>query len=106
MIAPELFDAADAAFLAVDGNGDVPTEILKFETTALRLLGHLPSLDVCVQCGDEVTTETRVAFGLQAGGVLCGRCRPGHRHVVSVSRNALNVWRSFAGAAEAGMIRP
>jgi DNA repair protein RecO (recombination protein O) len=63
--------------------------VLRFEMLALRLLGHLPSLDTCVDCGADVPMTGRVAFGQLDGGVLCPRCRTGKRQLVSVSAGAL-----------------
>ena len=40
--------------------------------------------------------QVRTAFGLVAGGVLCGKCRPGQRQVVSVSSAALATLRQIA----------
>ncbi len=36
-----------------------------------------------------VGSKRRVAFGQLAGGALCERCRPGQRHVISLSRAAV-----------------
>jgi DNA repair protein RecO (recombination protein O) len=90
---PELFAAADAALLALDGSAPLAETVLRFELAALRLLGHLPSLSLCVVCGKPVETAERVAFGMTAGGVLCPDCRPGKRQVVSVSGPVIEVLR-------------
>jgi DNA repair protein RecO (recombination protein O) len=95
----QLFQAADATLLALDsdesGNDDMPAEtVLQFEMTALLEAGHLPSLDQCVVCSRQVTTDKRVAFGMTAGGVLCEDCRPGRRGVVSVSSGVIGAMRS------------
>jgi DNA repair protein RecO (recombination protein O) len=58
------------------------------------VLGHAPSLDQCVVCGRAVAGEGRVAFGMTAGGVLCGECRGGRRGVVSVSSGVIAALRS------------
>ena len=90
---PELFAAADATLLALDGTAPLAETVLRFELAALRLLGHLPSLSLCVVCGKPVETAERVAFGMTAGGVLCPDCRPGKRQVVSVSGPVIEVLR-------------
>jgi DNA repair protein RecO (recombination protein O) len=93
---PPLYDAAVAA---LDGlRGDVPVGpcVLRFEMLALGTLGHLPTLSACAECGKEVETVGRVAFGQLAGGVLCARCRPGKKQVVSVSGGAIQAMREFA----------
>jgi DNA repair protein RecO (recombination protein O) len=98
---PELFDAACETLLALATPGtSVAASVLRFEVTALRLLGHLPSLQRCVECGTAVKVEGRVAFGLLAGGVLCVRCRPGKKQVVSISAAALRMFERFAAVDE------
>lgn len=88
---PEAFDCADATLLQLDRGSTTVTTLLRFELTLLRLLGHLPSLAECVGCGKVVERGKRVAFGLLAGGVLCARCRPGKRQVVSVSAEGIEL---------------
>ena len=99
---PELFDAACQALAALGALGSpVATVLLRFELNALRLLGHMPLLDACVECGREVDDERRVAFGQLAGGVLCPRCRPGKRQVVSMSAAALRLMKQLSAGESA-----
>ncbi|HEV2969802.1 MAG TPA: DNA repair protein RecO [Pirellulales bacterium] len=93
---PELFDAAEATLVGLSDEGPVASWIVRFELTALRLLGHLPSLEVCVECGRPVEAAGRVAFGLLAGGVLCKECKFGKRQVVSVSEGVLRAMIALA----------
>lgn len=105
---PELFDAAEETLAALGGGPPIPLLIFRFELTALRLLGHLPNLVTCVECGQTIEPVGRVAFGLLDGGVLCRACRPGRTHVVSLGAQTLRAWRalcecaSTAPPAEAG----
>jgi DNA repair protein RecO (recombination protein O) len=85
---PELFEAALGALGALDGDGHLPTTLLRFELAALKILGHRPSLDLCASCGEPVPDLSRVPFGLITGGVLCANCREGKRLVVSLSQHA------------------
>ena len=96
----ELFVAAEQTLLALDQSADVPAAVLRFELAALRLVGHLPSLDQCVACGRAVEAEGRAAFGMTAGGVLCAACRPGRRQVVSVSGPVITAMRQAASGGE------
>lgn len=96
---PELFDAACQTLAALSqGGAAVTRETLHFELSALRVLGHLPSLNDCVECGQAVAAapQARVAFGLLAGGVLCTQCRSGKRQVVSVRGSTLKTMQLFA----------
>lgn len=93
---PALFDAADETLEALATEGSLVALVLRFELTALRLLGHMPSLALCVNCGCSVEPSPRVSFGLLAGGVLCTDCRPGHSNVVSVSAGVIRVLERFA----------
>jgi DNA repair protein RecO (recombination protein O) len=93
---PELFDAADAALAALDGDGDVPAILVRFELTLLRLVGHMPELEACIECGGPVASSGRVAFGHFAGGVLCEKCKAGKRQVASVTVEAVAALRLAA----------
>jgi DNA repair protein RecO (recombination protein O) len=97
---PELFAAADQTLLALDSQAPVAETVLRFELSALRLLGHLPSLSQCVACGRAVEIAPRVSFGMTAGGVLCVECRPGRRQVVSVSGPVIETLRQATNENE------
>ena len=103
---PDLFDLAidtlDRLGAAQQAAGII---ILRFELTALRMLGHLPSLRDCVECGKPVSGERRTAFGLVSGGVLCESCRPGKKHVVSLSSLALDWLETLADPGAAWSVR-
>ncbi|HEY2880800.1 MAG TPA: DNA repair protein RecO [Pirellulales bacterium] len=86
---PALFDLADQTLISLAEGGAVAVLVLRFELAALAILGHLPSVDTCVQCGTPVEPAGRVAFGLLAGGVLCPNCRGGKRQVVAVGGKTL-----------------
>jgi DNA repair protein RecO (recombination protein O) len=86
---PELFDEAESMLSGLAAGEAVATSIARFELVALNLLGHLPSLELCVECGKPVEATGRVALGLLAGGVFCGRCRAGKRQVLSISAGVL-----------------
>ncbi len=96
---PELFDLIDATLRACAAGEPVWHLVLRYELGLLRELGHLPSLDTCVQCGAGVPSGGRVPFGLLDGGVLCPRCRPGRRQVATVHGGVL---RAIAELADPG----
>ncbi len=94
---PELFDALGDVLGALSApDRPAAPQVLRFELTALRLLGHLPSLETCVECGQPVATDEKVAFGQLAGGVLCQRCKSGKKQVATISGRALEVLRKLA----------
>jgi DNA repair protein RecO (recombination protein O) len=97
---PELYDAAVETLAGLSEGGTVASLVLRFELTALRVLGHLPSLSACAECGNQVAADRRVTFGLLAGGVLCSKCQAGKRHLVSLSAAVLEVLQRFAGDDE------
>lgn len=95
---PELFDLADQTLLALSQGEHVARRVLRFELGALGLVGHLPSLETCVECGQPAEpVGGRVAFGQLDGGVLCEGCRAGKRQVALVGPAAL---RTMARLAE------
>lgn len=65
--------------------------LINFEIRLLDLLGHLPMLTNCVDCGRPKTTISRVQFGLNRGGIICQNCRPGKTNVVSLSSEGLEL---------------
>jgi DNA repair protein RecO (recombination protein O) len=97
---PVLFQAANQTLLDLDDGQAVGPTVLRFELSALRELGLLPSLQVCVGCGEALAASGRIAFGLLAGGVLCGRCRAGQRSVVSVSGGGIAALLELADASD------
>lgn len=95
---PDLYDAAEEALRDLEGDTDERLVTMRFELTALRLLGHLPALHGCAACGGPVEPAGRLLFGLAAGGLLCPSCRRGERQVLSVSVSAIEVLRQLASA--------
>jgi len=93
---PELFDEAQAALGGFAAEEPAAVRVARFELTALALLGHLPSLEQCVECGKPVEASGRVAFGMLAGGVLCGQCKSGQRQVLSISPGVLRAMIQLA----------
>jgi len=94
---PELFDAANETLASLMlPSARVGAVVLRFELTALRIVGHQPALETCAECGEPIAETGRVAFGVLAGGVLCSVCRPGKKQVISVSRPAIGALRTFA----------
>lgn len=92
----ELFDLADETLVALCAGERVARWVARFELGALRLLGHAPSLDACVECGSAIGQTGRVAFGPIDGGVLCPACRAGKSHVISVSAGVLRAMAQLA----------
>ncbi len=99
---PELFDAAEYSLRALETAAPTARVVLRFELAALSWLGHWPSLEACVECGAAVSGAERVSFALLGGGVLCSRCRPGKRQVVSLSAAAMQLLLREAASVEDG----
>lgn len=93
---PELFDLADETLVLLASGDAVAKNVVRFEFGALRLLGHAPLLDACVECGEPMAAAGRVAFGLLDGGVLCARCRGGKNQVITVSAGVLRAMGQLA----------
>lgn len=86
---PPLFDLAEETLCALAEAGPAAAWILRFELGTLDLLGFLPSLETCAECGQAVPIAGRVPFGSLQGGVLCAKCRAGKAQVISVSAGVL-----------------
>ena len=102
---PTLFDIANQTILDLDSGEEVAGTVLQFEMSALEVLGHRPSLEICVACGKTIEDSERVFFGQLAGGVLCPRCRPGQRQVISVSPGVIAALRQLS-VADGNSSRP
>ncbi|MEC7564701.1 MAG: DNA repair protein RecO [Planctomycetota bacterium] len=93
---PELFELVEDTIQRLDDLQNPAAVVVRFELNALRLLGQLPSLCDCCQCGCEVPVNRRVSFGQITGGILCPGCRTGLTQVVSVRWPVLVAMRQFA----------
>ena len=93
---PKLFDLADETLAALAAGEPVARRVIRFELGMLRLLGHMPSLETCAECGAAVTASGRIAFGQIDGGVLCNQCRAGKKQVALVSAGVLKTMAQLA----------
>jgi DNA repair protein RecO (recombination protein O) len=93
---PELFDLADETLRALAAGESVAKWVTRFELGGLRLLGHMPSLETCAECGNPVRPAGRIPFGQFDGGVLCSRCREGKKQIVLLSAGALKAMAQLA----------
>lgn len=98
---PELYDAAITALASLEQASNTMRVVSRFELASLRILGHAPSLDQCVECGEDLELSPRMHFGQLAGGLLCEHCRHGKKQVVSVSKDVIMALRELA-APEGG----
>ncbi len=85
---PEAFDLAHDMICRIDDGDFDQKRIVEFEIGLLSQLGHQPVFSRCASCGREREQQTRVSFSIDEGGVVCGRCRPGKRNVISLSGHA------------------
>ncbi len=86
----ELFELANLTIERLD-SGQMPLScILQFEMQSLKLLGHAPQLDTCVQCEVELplTDLCRSFFNLRRG-LVCRACLPGQTRVIRLKNDVL-----------------
>jgi DNA repair protein RecO (recombination protein O) len=93
---PKLFDLADETLAALSAGEPVARRTIRFELGMLHLLGQMPSVDDCAECGTHVPATGRIAFGLIDGGVLCPACRAGKTQIVSVNAGVLRTMSQLA----------
>lgn len=89
--AENVFELLRLSILDFEKGTYVMRSLLRFEWILLELLGHRPSLSLCVECGETVLPDAkgRVFFGHLDGGVLCERCREGRGQIALVHHDAL-----------------
>lgn len=97
---PELFHLADEILSQLNQLEAVAPLVLRFEMMLLRHLGQLPELTHCVETGEPIAERGRTPFGLLAGGVLSRRARSGHRQVIDVAVETLQLLSIYAAEDE------
>lgn len=86
----ELYDLTLRTIQMIDGDGDALMAVVRFELSAMRILGNVPATQGCVCCGGEIDPHgARVPFAYELGGVLCPVCRSRQRGVVSIKREVI-----------------
>ncbi|MFM2218869.1 MAG: repair protein RecO [Planctomycetota bacterium] len=82
--------------------GNHPAEtILNFELDTIRRLGHLPSWQWCVACGEAIENDRpTVAFSTAGGGVVCPQCVPMHRQILRIQGKTLQILMECSHRAE------
>jgi DNA repair protein RecO (recombination protein O) len=107
----ELYDLTLRTIQTIDGDGDALMAVLRFELSAMRILGNVPATQACVCCGHDIEPDgARVPFAYELGGVLCPECRSRQRGVVSIKREVIaeikrlqQPDRGFDGDCEIGL---
>ena len=83
---PELFSHIINTLRELDKTDDPELLTRWFELKLVSLLGYLPELKSCVNCGDPISGPT-VRFSSAAGGLICSACAQEARTLV-VDRGA------------------
>jgi DNA repair protein RecO (recombination protein O) len=85
--------------------GNSPAEtILNFELDTIRRLGHLPSWQWCVACGEAIENDRpTIAFSTAGGGVVCPQCVPMHRQILRIQGRTLQILAEYSN--EQQMVR-
>jgi len=103
----ELYSLVVAALDTLDsGASDPRVATVGFEIKFMAASGFLPELGQCVGCS--APAEQAVWFGPEAGGVVCGRCRPTMRDAVSFGPAARETARLLLalGYDRIGVLKP
>ncbi len=83
----DLFPLVIGTLKELDNCGDKKLRhmLLRFyEIKALRLLGYLPSLVGCVECGSAAEDGKRKFFSIERGGIVCLNCEDAHADTVGI----------------------
>ena len=92
---PEVYDLTIGTLQRIDGDGNVAASLAWFDLQLLRLLGHAPGTDRCTECGSACPSAARVPFSLEAGGIVCNRCRSRQRSTLSIRQPVLGQIRQL-----------
>ncbi|MEL7266193.1 MAG: DNA repair protein RecO [Planctomycetota bacterium] len=75
----------------------VPDTVLFFELQMLRLLGHTPGLDQCVQCGGDLPAKRpSLLFAMDHGGLMCGTCPVASSRAVMLHRDTIETMQRWS----------
>jgi len=88
-----LFEQLRAGLEAIEDGKDMAIVAHIFELAMLRAAGYAPEVDACVHCGGMTLP---MSFGIQAGGMLCARCRHKDPAAIPVSEATWKLLRLFA----------
>lgn len=95
---PDVYELTIRCLQQIDGDGNVAAALAFFDLQVLRMLGHAPGTDRCTDCGGEVPDQRRIAFSLDAGGIVCPGCRSRQRSTISVRNQVLEQIRRLQSA--------
>jgi DNA repair protein RecO (recombination protein O) len=93
---PTLFDEAIRTLSELMTPVQPGRLILRFELVALGMLGHLPALEACANCGNAINLVGSVAFGLREGGLLCAECRRKLRQGAVLTAGSVRTLKTLA----------
>src|SRR5690606_28365384 len=94
---PRIFDRAIALLARLDRGEAGEPGVLAFHLGLLECLGHAPTLDRCLRCGEEAPEGRPAFFDPGLGGVVSRRCGGGS-HVLSAA--ALRAMREALATGE------
>ncbi|MCP4365215.1 MAG: DNA repair protein RecO [Planctomycetes bacterium] len=69
-----LFDLILDTFASLSSTKRTEVALRAFELQTLKLIGCLPELEVCANCGGNLTESTAAVFSPVDSGLLCERC--------------------------------
>ncbi len=64
-----------------------------FTIQILKLLGHLPELNLCTHCHEKLLCENKNYFSNRFGGVICNKCYKYDQFSKQISTNQIKVLR-------------
>jgi DNA repair protein RecO (recombination protein O) len=94
---PALFDVAVETLRALEIGEKIRLILRHFELGILSETGHMPQLEVCVDCGQALTASGPYGFSFNAGGVLCGQCASKNRGSMRLQRGSVKVLHLLSG---------
>jgi DNA repair protein RecO (recombination protein O) len=86
---PLIFERATELLARLDHGVAGEADVLAFHLGLLDCLGHAPTLDRCVQCGEEAPEERPAYFDPARGGIASRRCGGGSMILSAAARRAM-----------------
>jgi DNA repair protein RecO (recombination protein O) len=98
---PLLYDESVTALTRLTDDSPLDLAVLRFELVILREIGQLPTVDVCVQCGEPVGSAGRYRFQVSHGTLTCQNCSGEEASRINITAGTAAVLCKLAGDSPA-----
>lgn len=97
---PDLHDQTVNTLNSLADEPHPQESVLRFELNLLREIGHLPSFDECMACGEPIQKNNSYTFWVSQGGLICGSCQKDRYSQQTLQPGTIAVLQRLADASD------